>query len=29
MYWHSRNTSDPAHRWLRTILREVAAELAP
>jgi LysR family nod box-dependent transcriptional activator len=29
MYWHSRNTSDPAHRWLRTMLREVAAELAP
>jgi LysR family transcriptional regulator, nod-box dependent transcriptional activator len=27
MYWHSRNTSDPAHRWLRTMLREVAAEL--
>jgi hypothetical protein len=20
MYWHSRNTSDPAHRWLRAIL---------
>jgi LysR family transcriptional regulator, nod-box dependent transcriptional activator len=29
MYWHSRNTSDPAHRWLRTMLREVAAELNP
>lgn len=28
MYWHSRNTSDPAHRWLRTMLREVAMELA-
>lgn len=29
MYWHSRNTSDPAHRWLRTMLREVAAQLGP
>jgi DNA-binding transcriptional LysR family regulator len=27
MYWHSRNTSDPAHRWLRALLREVADEL--
>ncbi len=27
MYWHSRNTSDPAHRWLRTMLRDVAAQL--
>jgi DNA-binding transcriptional LysR family regulator len=27
MYWHSRNTSDPAHRWLRGTLRAVAAEL--
>jgi LysR family transcriptional regulator, nod-box dependent transcriptional activator len=27
MYWHSRNTSDPAHRWLRSMLREIAAEL--
>jgi len=27
MYWHSRNTSDPAHRWLRAMLREVAAAL--
>lgn len=27
MYWHTRNTSDPAHRWLRTALREIAAEL--
>jgi len=29
MYWHSRNTSDPAHRWLRSMLREVAAGLEP
>jgi LysR family transcriptional regulator, nod-box dependent transcriptional activator len=29
MYWHSRNTSDPAHRWLRDMLREVASDLAP
>jgi len=29
MYWHGRNTSDPAHRWLRTMLREAAAELGP
>jgi len=29
MYWHSRNTCDPAHRWLRTMLRKVAAELTP
>ena len=29
MYWHSRNTSDPAHRWLRTMLRNVADELSP
>jgi DNA-binding transcriptional LysR family regulator len=27
MYWHSRNTSDPAHRWLRAMLREIAADL--
>ncbi len=27
MYWHSRNSSDPAHRWLRSMLREVAAQL--
>jgi DNA-binding transcriptional LysR family regulator len=27
MYWHSRNTSDPAHRWLRSMLREIAATL--
>jgi LysR family transcriptional regulator, nod-box dependent transcriptional activator len=27
MYWHSRNTSDPAHRWLRCMLREIAADL--
>ena len=27
MYWHSRNTSDPAHRWLRSVLREVASTL--
>jgi DNA-binding transcriptional LysR family regulator len=27
MYWHSRNTSDPAHRWLRGMLRDVAAAL--
>jgi DNA-binding transcriptional LysR family regulator len=27
MYWHSRNTSDPAHRWLRAMLREIAAAL--
>jgi LysR family transcriptional regulator, nod-box dependent transcriptional activator len=27
MYWHSRNTSDPAHRWLRSMLREIAADL--
>jgi DNA-binding transcriptional LysR family regulator len=27
MYWHSRYTSDPAHRWLRGMLREVAAAL--
>ena len=27
MYWHSRYTSDPAHRWLRSMLREVASEL--
>jgi DNA-binding transcriptional LysR family regulator len=27
MYWHSRNTSDPAHRWLRAMFREIAAEL--
>jgi DNA-binding transcriptional LysR family regulator len=27
MYWHSRNTSDPAHRWLRSMLRDVAAAL--
>jgi LysR family nod box-dependent transcriptional activator len=29
MYWHSRNTSDPAHRWLRTMLRSVADHLSP
>ena len=29
MFWHSRNTSDPAHRWLREMLRDVAAELGP
>lgn len=27
MYWHGRNTSDPAHRWLRNMLREIAAEI--
>lgn len=27
MYWHHRNTSDPAHRWLRSMLQEIAAEL--
>ncbi|MBV8577601.1 MAG: LysR family transcriptional regulator [Acetobacteraceae bacterium] len=27
MYWQSRNTSDPAHKWLRSMLREVAAGL--
>ncbi|HLH70613.1 MAG TPA: LysR family transcriptional regulator [Candidatus Dormibacteraeota bacterium] len=27
MYWHPRHTSDPAHRWLRSLLRELAAEL--
>jgi len=29
MYWHSRNTSDPAHCWLRTIMRDVARDLSP
>jgi DNA-binding transcriptional LysR family regulator len=27
MYWYSRNTSDPAHRWLRGMLQDVAAGL--
>ena len=27
MYWHNRDTSDPAHRWLRNMLRNVAASL--
>lgn len=27
MYWHTRNTSDPAHVWLRTVLREISAKL--
>lgn len=27
MYWHSRHTSDPGHRWLRNRLAAVAAEL--
>jgi LysR family nod box-dependent transcriptional activator len=27
MYWHSRNTSDPAHVWLRSQLREIGARL--
>ncbi|HWO72163.1 MAG TPA: hypothetical protein VNN21_01245, partial [Dehalococcoidia bacterium] len=27
MYWHTRNTSDPAHVWLRNQLREISAEL--
>jgi DNA-binding transcriptional LysR family regulator len=27
MYWHERMHKNPAHRWLRSVLREVAAEL--
>jgi len=27
MYWHTRNTSDPAHVWLRNQLREISALL--
>jgi LysR family nod box-dependent transcriptional activator len=27
MYWHTRNTSDPAHVWVRDLLREISAEL--
>ena len=27
MYWHPRLTSDPAHRWLRTFLRECTATM--
>jgi len=28
MYWHPRVTADPAHRWLRSVLKESAAVLA-
>ncbi|HWO73507.1 MAG TPA: LysR family transcriptional regulator, partial [Dehalococcoidia bacterium] len=28
MYWHPRVTADPAHRWLRSVLKESAAALA-
>jgi DNA-binding transcriptional LysR family regulator len=24
MFWHERNDHDPAHRWLRTLVREIA-----
>lgn len=27
MYWHTRNASDPAHVWLRDMLREISASL--
>jgi DNA-binding transcriptional LysR family regulator len=26
MFWHERTHADPAHQWLRQVLREVAAE---
>lgn len=29
MLWHPRNDADPAHRWLRELLVEVASEAAP
>jgi DNA-binding transcriptional LysR family regulator len=25
-FWHERNDHDPAHRWLRTLVRDIAAE---
>ncbi|XXQ55254.1 hypothetical protein ACA040_003965 [Xenophilus aerolatus] len=28
MAWHLRRRHDPAHRWLRALVAEVAAELA-
>ncbi|PZQ72506.1 MAG: LysR family transcriptional regulator, partial [Variovorax paradoxus] len=28
MAWHVRHRHDPAHRWLRALVAEVAAELA-
>lgn len=27
MYWRPRNTADPAHRWLRSILHDIAKDL--
>ena len=27
MFWYTRNSSDPAHRWLRDRLREISAAL--
>jgi DNA-binding transcriptional LysR family regulator len=29
MVWHARTQNDPAHRWLRALLRQVAARSAP
>jgi len=29
MYWHSRHDDNPAHRWLRGLVREVAAAFRP
>jgi hypothetical protein len=27
MYWHTRNSSDPAHMWLRRTLKEISTGL--
>ena len=28
MIWHSRGTDDPAHAWLRSLIRDVACVFA-